>query len=302
MSHYEILRELEAQGIDLLELLSGDRPVDSQSFFTAVNRLKSADDEIYSDLLQLLTTRRFSAAEARELWRGILKHKNRMTELLGANPGVRLAALDYLGRVRKVIRQPRLLDRRDFEHLEESVITDELTGLYNRRFMKGAYQREIRRARRYAKALTVMLIDIDRFKNLNDTYGHALGDQVLVAVAGLLREVCRETDIIGRFGGDEIVVLLPETRKQDAFTLAERVRSAARDRTPLAGPSPGQEVRFSLSIGLATYPDDSQETAELLEFADRALYQSKERGRDTVSHYGKDTAAERDPGKRKQAP
>ncbi|MFQ5653983.1 MAG: GGDEF domain-containing protein [Planctomycetota bacterium] len=291
MSNIREFRDLEAQGVDIVELLAGDRTLAPREFLEIVNRVKSADEDLYGDLLYLLTHHRFAAADTRSIWRSIVKHKRRMAARLGRNPGIRLAALDYLTNIRDLIKWPRIVDRGDFDRLVGHVNSDDLTGLFNRRHMNEAFRRELRRSRRYSKALTVMLIDVENFKAVNDTYGHPAGDKVLVELARLLGEVCRETDIIGRYGGDEILVLLPEARKRDAFALAERLRRAARDREILAGEDGKQRIQISLSIGLATYPDDSQETEELLRCADDALYQSKHRGRDVVSIYDRARSA-----------
>lgn len=283
MSNYRQYRELEAKGIDLVELLGGDRPLSPDEFRALVDAIPSAGEDLYVDLLNLLTNRRFPVEEARQLWRGILRHKRKLAAKLERDPGVRLAALDYLHNVRHILSHPRLLDRKDFETVLDSLHTDELTGLFNRRHLKATYQLELRRARRYGKHLSLMLLDIDDFKGINDRFGHPVGDDVLVDVAKLLTHVCRETDTIGRFGGDEIVVLLPETSKHDAYILAERIRREARERDLTPASRPGQHLRFSLSIGIATYPEDSQESAALLSLADEALYASKGRGKDAVS-------------------
>ena len=294
MSNYPQYRDLELRGIDVVELLGGTRPLDSEEFRALVNGIEAVGGELYVDLLYLLTHRRFSPDEAQEMWRGIIEHKRGLESQLGRDPGVRLSALDYLQNVRKVIRSPRLIDRGDFEEVMNSVSTDPLTGLYNRRHLRATYQIELRRARRYSNPLTILLLDIDHFKAINDSHGHFAGDRVLVALADLLRDVCRETDTIGRHGGDEVMVLLPETKKDDAYTLAERIRRAAADReVELEG---GATVHFSLSIGVSTYPDDSQEPEELLQLADEALYTSKGRGRDVVSLYEHDDRPRRQAG------
>lgn len=289
--------DLEVDGIDVVELLGGDRSLATEEFANLVNKLGTVGDELHADLLQLLSYRRFDNDEARRIWQGILKHKRKMTAKLGRDPGVRVSALDYLTNIRHLLDSPRIVDRGDFGELVSHVHIDELTGMFNRRHVRTMFQHEIRRARRYSKTLSLMLIDIDNFKTINDSFGHIAGDRVLVALADLLREVCRETDTIGRFGGDEIVVIAPEAKKSDAFALAERIRRAARERRLfLDEEKREQEIRFSISVGIATYPDDSQESAELLHLADEALYASKKRGRDVVSIYDRDAgrAAEGD--------
>ena len=108
MSNYRQFRHLESQGIDLVELLGGDRPLEPEEFRQVVNTVQSAGDELYVDLLYLLTNRRFPADEAQQLWRGILRHKRKLQAKLGRDPGVRLSALDYLHNVRRILSNPRL--------------------------------------------------------------------------------------------------------------------------------------------------------------------------------------------------
>jgi two-component system cell cycle response regulator len=157
--------------------------------------------------------------------------------------------------------------------------TDELTDVRNRRGLRAALTREFRRAERYGGALTVMAFDVDRFKAVNDMYGHAVGDHVLYAVAQALKRGVREVDVVGRVGGEEFVVLAPETPAHDAFAVAERLRRAVGDRvvtTPAGG-----EVRVTASCGIATLSEVRARTPEeLLGHADSALYRAKALGRD----------------------
>jgi len=282
MSNVEPFRDLEGRGVDIVELLAGDRALGSSEFLELVNRVDRAGDDLYSDLLQLLTHHRFPPATAASLWRGILRHKEKLTEQLGRNPGVRIAAADYLTNVRPTIERPRVVGREDFEEVLRHVAVDPLTGIANRRHIHDRYERELRRARRYQKDLTVLAIDLDRFKEINDTFGHAAGDRVLVEVARRLLETCRETDAIGRTGGDEILVLLPETKAEDALPLAERLRRRVGEE-PVSIDDEGGKVRVSLSIGMASFPRDGRDAETILARADEALYRSKRGGRDAVS-------------------
>jgi diguanylate cyclase (GGDEF)-like protein len=149
----------------------------------------------------------------------------------------------------------------------------------NRRGLRSALTREFRRAERYGGKLTVLAFDVDRFKAVNDMYGHAVGDNVLFATAQALKRGVREVDVVGRVGGEEFVVLAPETPSHDAFALGERLRKAVSERvvtTPAGG-----EVRVTVSCGIATLSDVHARTPEeLLGYADSALYRAKALGRD----------------------
>lgn len=157
--------------------------------------------------------------------------------------------------------------------------TDELTNVRNRRGLRSALTREFRRAERYGGALTVMVFDVDRFKQVNDDFGHAVGDSVLAAVAQALKRGVREVDVVGRVGGEEFVVVAPETAGREALAVAERLRCAVGER--LVTTPHGNEVRVTVSCGVATLSDvHARSPDELLGYADAALYRAKALGRD----------------------
>lgn len=162
--------------------------------------------------------------------------------------------------------------------LKELADHDPLTGLHNRRVLFEVLAREIGRAQRYGGALSVMMFDIDHFKRVNDTHGHQAGDLVLKAVAAAAMRVRRETDLVGRYGGEEFVMVMPETETGGAVTHAERLRRAVEE---LEIPLEGGAIRVTVSIGIATSgPEGGEPTgARLLSLADQALYGAKSGGR-----------------------
>jgi two-component system cell cycle response regulator len=156
--------------------------------------------------------------------------------------------------------------------------TDELTRLRNRRGLRTALAREFRRAARYRGALSLLCFDVDRFKDVNDRHGHAVGDRVLFQVAQALRTGVREVDVVGRVGGEEFVVVAPETPSKEALQLAERLRRAVADEVVHA--PDGDDVRVTVSVGVATLAEVAADSpAALLAEADRALYRAKALGR-----------------------
>lgn len=170
--------------------------------------------------------------------------------------------------------------------LAELADTDGLTGVANRRRLDQVLDLEHERSRRYRRPLGVLIVDVDFFKKINDTYLHSVGDLVLKAVAGAIRDMLRRTDLCGRFGGEEFVVIAPELTGEGAVVLAERVRQHVASLRVDAGPgADGQprEVRVTVSIGVAAF-DRGADTpiAELLKRADAALYQAKAQGRNRV--------------------
>jgi diguanylate cyclase (GGDEF)-like protein len=162
--------------------------------------------------------------------------------------------------------------------------TDAKTGLLNAAAWERAAGPEVARAVRTRSSLAVAMLDIDRFKTVNDSYGHLFGDQVLKEIARTLNSLLREYDLAGRFGGEEFALLLPQTRAVDAFRIAERIRSAAAGLSFIApGASGGGRVQITVSIGVAALDAGSQrELGDLLAAADAALYRAKGAGRDQV--------------------
>lgn len=170
----------------------------------------------------------------------------------------------------------------DEERLRELAVTDGLTSLYTRRHFMNLAEREFRRSKRYAAPLSLLMLDADFFKKINDTYGHVAGDAVLKNLAQVAREVVREVDVIGRLGGEEFAILLPETDEERATAVAERLRTAieAREVEPVgAGIEP---IRFTVSIGVASVREEDENLESVMLRSDAALYEAKEIGRNIV--------------------
>ncbi len=170
--------------------------------------------------------------------------------------------------------------RRLQETVREQAIHDALTGLFNRRYLKETLPRELATARRHGRPLSVILLDVDRFKTINDTFGHPAGDRTLQQLAALLDNTTREGDIACRYGGDEFVLVLPDTPLASAVQKAEAIRSECRARCRDVRAI--DEPHTTLSLGVASYPDHGHEGSQILVAADRALYHAKEQGRDQV--------------------
>jgi two-component system cell cycle response regulator len=167
-----------------------------------------------------------------------------------------------------------VLGQEQMRHLAE---TDPLTNCFNRRALMEKLEQEMDRAARYATMLTAMMVDIDNFKQINDTYGHLVGDRVLKQLANLLKREQRSVDIVARYGGEEFVVLLPETTNAESRNFAERIlrRVSAHDFG-----EPGNSVRVTISIGIASYPDERVSDADsLLKLADTHMYRAKSEGK-----------------------
>ena len=159
-------------------------------------------------------------------------------------------------------------------------VTDSLTGLYNRRYMQDVLLEERRRATRYGHPLSIIMLDVDNFKTYNDTYGHVQGDVLLRMAADILRENVRGVDTVGRYGGEEFIIILPETQPAEAYQAAERLRRAvAHTVFPGFPADPDLAVFKTISLGVATFPDTTDDPQALVTLADNALYRAKRGGR-----------------------
>jgi diguanylate cyclase (GGDEF)-like protein len=173
-----------------------------------------------------------------------------------------------------------LIDRGNLvKELEELAITDPLTGIWNRRYLYKQAEMEFQRAQRYQQAFSILMIDIDRFKRINDSYGHTVGDTVLQALVPSVTNSLRKTDSFGRFGGEEFLLLLPETDLDTAIIIAERIR---RNIENLIIAYREIKVSITVSIGVSSYRIDDNTVELIIQRADAALYQAKNQGRNLV--------------------
>jgi two-component system, cell cycle response regulator len=167
------------------------------------------------------------------------------------------------------------------QRLLQLATSDHLTSLFNRGYVEDRLAMELSRAKRYGKTLTVAVIDADRFKSLNDTYGHSAGDVVLKRIAELLRSSFRQSDTAGRYGGEEFVLILPETDIETARRKVESLRELVASSPIVVGPR-GQTVQVTISAGLSSFPHDGEDASELFAAADERMFEAKREGRNRV--------------------
>ena len=281
----------------LMRLLSDDHP-DPGPW---VGRLKSLSDientPVFATAVRFLFHLRVDDSEGEALLARVLEHRADLTRDLGRDPGLRVAAMDYLSNVDRRYENPKIVEMQEYEETERSARTDTLTGLLNRRVFRETLDAEIRRSRRYRWPVTVLMLDLDHFKAVNDTFGHVLGDVVLRRVGGIIRQAVRDADTAARVGGEEFAVVLPETTRLGGYAVAERIRRRVahgfRDE-----PVEGHEVLMTLSAGLALFPEDALHAEELIARADEALYGAKHAGRNRLCvHYREKRRALRFPVK-----
>lgn len=190
------------------------------------------------------------------------------------------------------LAQETVLDMQRVVLLEHENVTDTLTGLYNRRFLDQRITTEYRRACRYRYPISVLMLDIDHFKQINDTHGHQAGDLALRFVSGLILNAIRDPDIAARYGGEEFAIISPHIRLRDAAELAERIRKHIElHELSLAGSRQNRQIiRITVSIGVAELSPGISSAEQLIKCADQALYYAKESGRNRVARYYPDLA------------
>ena len=159
-------------------------------------------------------------------------------------------------------------------------VTDDLTQLYNSRYLSQVLRRETKRASRSSRPLSLLFIDLDGFKSVNDTHGHLCGSRALVEAAALIRLSARETDVVARFGGDEFALILPDTGSEGAAAVGERIRDRIEAHRFLQGD--GLDIHLTVSVGVATLPDVAASTESLIQAADEAMYHVKDHGKNGI--------------------
>ena len=191
-----------------------------------------------------------------------------------------------LGTARFITEQIHLSFENAFKYVDAQrlVFVDDLTGLFNTRYLDMSLQTELKRSRRFKSSLSLLFLDIDHFKQVNDTYGHLVGSNVLIQTSEVIKKCVREIDIVIRYGGDEFIVLLIETDQEGAYKVAERIRESMDEK--VFAVKDEVEIKATCCVGIATYPDDADSRAELIHLADKAMYRGKETTRNVVYSAG----------------
>lgn len=226
-------------------------------------------------VLEVLTHFDFDIRTAVCHWQQIVAHQSTLVEALQRPVPLAVAVCDYFQWVKKTIGFPKLVDVSRFEEICYRNQHDSLTGLHNRESFEEALIHEMASAKRHGQMLSLLFMDIDSFKVVNDTHGHLVGDRVLRAVGEILLSSKRAMDLAARYGGDEFLLLLPDTDKREALILVERIQAKV---AGYALEGAGHPFGIKISGGVATFPDDAAEVMALKQYADEALYRTKRRG------------------------
>ena len=272
----------EVMSVELVSAFAGDRDLTETDRNLIRLQKMVRGDEFYSDLLYAISHHYFAPEIAATLWQEILSHKHLISVQLGRNVRVTVATLDYLSNITSELPNPTLITETYVSEIASLAMRDGMTGLFNHSTCYELLELELRNHRRYGVGVSLLLLDIDDFKSVNDRQGHQEGDRILVELARTLTEQARDTDICCRLGGDEFVVILRLTNDpKEAFNMAERIRAQV---ATIA--CNGQ--RLAISVGVALCDHLTNSPRALVERADRALHKAKMDGKDRVILAGRD--------------
>ena len=253
---------------------------DDDKLIGALNDIvQNTGPEAYTAIFHVLTHLSIEQEEAQQCWHEIISHRAQMVKALKREVNLRTAICDYFCSINRSFKNPVVVEISIFERRLNAYKYDSLTGLYTRDFFDGMLSRELARAKRYNTELALIFFDLDDFKKINDTYGHLAGDEALKEVSMIIMDEIRSEDTAARFGGEEMVVLLPETGKIKALIVAERIRERVEQITLQ---QKGQTIKMTISGGISSSPIDGTEPSSLIENADKAMYMAKGIGKNNI--------------------
>ncbi len=270
----QLLRLLDEKmlSVRFVAAVAGDCVLNDEDNERLSEMKKRRGDRIYVDFLFALCHKLFLPRRAQTLWHSILIHKKQLSHQLGRTVNISVATLDYLTTVEQVLEFPVLVSEPSMATVAEVAVKDDLTRLYDHTTFLEKLREEVKRFERYGHTLSVLMMDLDHFKLVNDMHGHPVGDSVLRQMSKLINQNLRSVDIAARYGGEEFAICLPQTEDRDAYFFAERLRKQTEELF-------NDSFQVTVSIGIASAPGDGTSAEALIQSADQALYHSKQTGR-----------------------
>lgn len=257
--------------------------VDDDAFINRINQLTiEVGTDILGVLFQLLVGVTIPPKQLPRQWDNILLHRQNLRQQVGREIDITAAMCDYLKTSTDYLHFPCLREVTEIENVIRDTIHDKLTGLFNRNYFDQTYQQQTSFAKRYKEDFSILFLDLDDFKVINDTHGHLAGDRVLQEVGRVILNEKRDSDIAARYGGEEFILLMNRTDNVSAFVCAERLRKRVEK---LSLKHNGKRFRVTISGGIASYPYNTRSPEKLLRLADSAVYLSKGAGKNCISHF-----------------
>lgn len=230
---------------------------------------------LYANILLVLTHESYEEDEAKSLWNNIVAHMLKLNHLLNRNVGISIATMDYMSNVIDKLLSPVSIEEEKSVFISKTSTKDELTGLYLRDVFDVVLRQKVEETKRNDQPLSLLMLDIDDFKIVNDTYGHQLGDDVLKKIGSTIKSLVRKMDLPARYGGEEMAVIMPDANREQVFDVAERIRKEISQLKY-------EHFSITISIGIGTVSREIKTPEKLLKTADNALYQAKDKGKNRV--------------------
>jgi len=268
-------------------ILSCRKEVESDDvFIEQVNNLiETHGDIIYQAVFELFADLTLSPINAKKYWYGLLTRRTEISQSLGDSISLLAVMCDFLSRLGLSINKLKLVEIEAYENTILHSSHDHLTGLHNRQYILNALEQQIALAQRNQSELSILFIDVDDFKVVNDSYGHGVGDDILKRISSIFSKEIRQCDIVARYGGEEFVVLMPLTSSIEALILADRVREYIEQEEFHTN---GKAIPVTISGGIASFPVNAKKADELINIADSALYRAKGAGKNNISLFTED--------------
>ena len=251
-----------------------------EHFIRQINNLaENRGPAVYRACFELLAGVNLPEEDAERHWLQFHEHRVKLIEKLARDVDIATAMCDYLRMNSEYLSHPRIIETLRYETVFHNTVHDRLTGLFNRHYYDESFAQQIAQARRYNDNLSLLFLDIDNFKEINDNYGHGAGDEVLKKLSALLTGHKRDSDIAARYGGEEFLLLMTRTDLESAIIVGERLRKKI-EQEPVS--YRGNKIYFTVSGGIASCPLHATTADELLRMADNALYQAKGAGKNKI--------------------
>ena len=260
-------------------------PSDDAFILKMRDLIDQQDEGVCQAIFQVFAGIKLRPSEARQYWDDVLRHREDISKRLGRSVNLLSVMYDYFDTHGNFFDTPKLVEMSEYEKATRDSTHDSLTGLYNRRYMTSSLDQLLALAERYDNDVSLLFIDVDDFKEVNDTLGHQAGDEVLCQIARVISQEIRQSDIAVRYGGEEFVVLMPNTSSIDALILADRIRENVESN---GLEITGKELKLTVSGGIASFPINARNAEDLINLADSALYRAKGAGKNNISLFKAD--------------